>query len=42
MKGAAEIVLKSCSHYLNENGEKTVLSDSEHMKIEKQIDNYAS
>ena len=28
VKGASEYVLKSCSHYLNENGDKVVLDDT--------------
>jgi len=28
MKGASEIVLECCSHYLDENGAKTLMDDS--------------
>ena len=28
VKGASEIVLETCSHYLDENGQKSVMDDS--------------
>jgi P-type Ca2+ transporter type 2B len=42
MKGAAEIVLESCTHYLNENGQKTPLNDDVKQKFLNIITTYAS
>lgn len=42
MKGAAEIVLESCTHYLNENGQKTPLNDDVKQKFLNIITKYAS
>lgn len=36
-KGAAEIVLKGCSHYLNQDGERIVMSDDMRNQINDQI-----
>lgn len=42
MKGAAEIVLDSCTTYLNENGEKVPLNDGIKQNFLNIITNYAS
>lgn len=42
MKGAAEIVLESCSHYLNEQGQKTPLNDDVKQRFLNIITTYAS
>ena len=42
MKGAAEIVLESCTHYLNENGQKTALNDDVKQRFLNIITTYAS
>lgn len=42
MKGAAEYVLASCSHYLNQDGNKVELKDEMKENIRSVIENYAS
>ena len=42
MKGAAEIVLESCTHYLNEQGVKTPLNDDVKQKFLNIITTYAT
>lgn len=42
VKGASEIVLDSCSHYLDENGNKKMLKDDMKSKIIQVINGYAS
>ena len=42
LKGASEIVLKSCTHYLNENGERKELDRNIKEKISAKISEYAS
>ena len=41
MKGAAEIVLQSCSHYLNQDGEKVDLQDEMKSNLLQIITDYA-
>jgi len=40
-KGASEIVLQTCSHYLNEQGEKQVLDDQMSQQLDQIIKSYA-
>lgn len=40
-KGASEIVLKTCTHYLNEEGSKVLLDDVTRQNLESQITDYA-
>jgi len=42
MKGAAEIVLDSCSHYINDQGHKTPLNDDVKQRFLNVITQYAS
>ena len=42
LKGAAEIVLESCTHYLNQNGEKVVFDDEIKSHILDKITEYAT
>lgn len=41
VKGASEIILESCNYYLDENGEKQVLSDEVKEKINDTIKSFA-
>lgn len=41
VKGASEIILGTCSHYLNADGVKTVLDDGMKEQINSQIIKYA-
>ena len=41
IKGAAEIVLNSCSHFLNQDGEKVELHDEMKQHLLQVIENYA-
>lgn len=41
-KGAAENILDTCSHYLNEEGEKTILSDEVKQELNNVIKKYAT
>lgn len=40
-KGASEIVLATCTHYLNEQGEKVVLDDQMSQQLDQVIKSYA-
>ena len=42
MKGASEYVLKACTHYMNENGEKILISDANEQQFNQIITHYAS
>jgi len=42
VKGAAEFVLESCSHYLDENGEKKSLDDQMNQLLDNRIKSYAN
>ena len=42
MKGAAEIILASCSYYLNQDGEKIQLHDEMKSNLLQIITQYAS
>jgi len=42
MKGASEIVLSCCSHYLDQDGRKVELLDERKSKIETEIKDYAN
>lgn len=41
MKGAAEILLEECTHYLNYDGERIRLEDGMKQNLGKQIEIYA-
>ncbi len=41
VKGASEIVLKTCTHYLDRNGDKIQLSDSMIEQINDNISSFA-
>jgi len=41
VKGASEIVLETCTHYLNEDGVKTELKDDMKQQLNEQIKTYA-
>jgi len=41
VKGASEIVLATCSHYLNEEGVKTILEDQMKQQLDQVIKTYA-
>ena len=41
VKGASEIILESCNYYLDENGEKRVLTDEVKQKINETIKGFA-
>jgi magnesium-transporting ATPase (P-type) len=41
-KGAAEIIIKSCTHYIDENGNKTILSNEMQSILSKIISDYSS
>mmetsp|Transcript_18218 Transcript_18218/g.16108 ORF Transcript_18218/g.16108 Transcript_18218/m.16108 type:complete len:92 (+) Transcript_18218:247-522(+) len=36
-KGASELVLNLCTHYIDENGSKKELTDEQKQKIEKEV-----
>jgi len=40
-KGASEIVLETCSHWLNEQGERVELTEASKKKIMDEIEAYA-
>ena len=42
MKGASEIILGCCTSYLNQDGNKEVLTDTLKINLEKIINDYAS
>jgi Ca2+ transporting ATPase len=42
VKGASEIVLETCTHYMNESGEKELISDSIKSMINEIINTYAT
>lgn len=42
MKGASEYVFKSCSHFMDENGQKIPITDVNQQQFQKIIDFYAS
>jgi magnesium-transporting ATPase (P-type) len=41
LKGASEIVLDACTHYLNEDGQKVELQDGMKSNLQEVIINYA-
>jgi Ca2+-transporting ATPase len=41
VKGASEIVLETCSHYLDASGSKQALDDQMKQQLNQQIQNYA-
>jgi len=41
VKGASEIVLECCTHYMNANGEKTFIEDTKREELKNVIQNYA-
>lgn len=41
IKGASEIILETCTHYLDSNGDKQLLDDLKMQELENQISKYA-